>query len=163
MNNGAIRLTKIFNYKLLISSVLILFSIFSHAQILQPVKWNFTKEMKGTDQVELIFTANIDKGWHLYSQFIPDGGPIKTSFTFEPNESYQLIGNVAEGTPVEYYDKSFDMQLKYFGEKAVFRQKIKILKNESFTIKGGVEFMVCDDEKCLPPELVEYSFAFQGT
>jgi len=163
MTSGAIRLIKIFTYKLLVFSILLLCSIFSQAQILQPVKWSFTKEMKGTDQAELVFTANIDKGWHLYSQFIPDGGPIKTTFTFEPGAAYQLIGNVTEGTPVEYYDKSFDMQLKYFGEKAVFRQKIKILKSEPFTVKGGVEFMVCDDEKCLPPELVEYSFAFQGT
>jgi thiol:disulfide interchange protein len=135
----------------------------SWAQILQPVKWKTRVEKHDSGSATLIMTAEIEKGWHMYSQFIADGGPIKTTFTFEPGKNYKLDGRVSEGKATEYYDKNFEMQLKYFSGTADFRQKIKLLSDASFSIKGSVEFMVCDDEKCLPPDLVDFNFKIEGS
>ena len=131
-------------------------------QIMQPVKWNYSAEQSKPGEATLILTAKIDKGWHLYSQLIPDGGPIKTSFTFTANPNYELVGTPTEGKAIEYFDKGFDMQLMYFATEAVFKQKIKLKSTKSFKINAGVEFMVCDDEKCLPPEFVEFEIAIKG-
>ncbi len=131
-------------------------------QILQPVKWSVKAEQTKSGEATLLLKAKIDKGWHVYSQFIADGGPIKTTFTFTPDANYELVGNVTEGKAVEFYDKNFEMQLKYFADEAIFTQKIKLKNNKSFKIKSGVEFMVCDDERCLPPELVDLEVAIKG-
>jgi thiol:disulfide interchange protein len=152
---------------LFIRCLLLIFSLFhlpftSGAQILQPVKWKTAVEAGEPGTATLVMTASIDKGWHLYSQFIPDGGPIKTTFTFSPSKNYELSGNVMEGKAVEYYDKNFEMDLKYFSNQAVFRQKVKLKTTGSFKIEGTVEFMVCDDEKCLPPDQVDFVFEIKG-
>src|SRR5688572_4963647 len=126
-------------------------------QIMQPVKWSYRAEQNSPGEATLIMTASIEKGWHLYSQNIGDGGPIKTSFTFAPSPDYELLGKVSEGKAIEFYDKNFEMQLAYFANEAVFKQRIKLNNKNSFKISAGVEFMVCDDEKCLPPELVEFT------
>lgn len=131
-------------------------------QILQPVKWSYASQQTKAGEATLIITAKIDKGWHLYSQLIPDGGPIKTTFNFTADPNYELIGKVEEGKAIDYYDKNFEMQLMYFATEAVFKQKIKLKSGKAFKINGGVEFMVCDDEKCLPPELVEFEIAIKG-
>ena len=128
------------------------------AQIIEPVKWTATVDKVEKGTAELVMTANIEKGWHVYSQFLPDGGPIKTTFTFTPSDSFELVGEVAEGKPTEFYDKNFEMQLKYFSVKAEFSQKIKLKSKSDFKIEGNVEFMVCDDEKCLPPNVVDLKF-----
>lgn len=129
------------------------------AQILKPVKWKFEASRKTSNVFELTFTANIDQNWHLYSQFIPEGGPIPTRFEFETDSNgvFQKIGKTEELSKIEEeFDQSFQMQLKYFSHKAVFKQKIKVLKETE--LKGYVEFMTCDNEKCLPPEQIEFSF-----
>ncbi len=131
-------------------------------QILQPVKWNWSLEQKKSGEAVIFMTAKIEKGWHLYSQNIGDGGPIKTTFTFNPSPDFELIGKPGEGKAIEFYDKNFEMQLAYFANEAVFKQKIKLLTKSATKISGTVEFMVCDDEKCLPPELVEFSIDIKG-
>ncbi|HEX5001782.1 MAG TPA: cytochrome c biogenesis protein CcdA [Bacteroidia bacterium] len=146
-------------------AALLIFSLYSTksiAQILQPVKWSFSVEKGEGSEATLLMTATIDEGWHLYSQHIADGGPIKTSFAFEPDAGYEKIGDVAEGKAHEYYDKNFEMQLKFFAKKAVFRQKVKLLYDKPITIKGTVEFMVCDDHQCLPPDMVDMQFKVPG-
>ena len=150
-------------YKLLIYSTILFFaSILSlEAQIFEPVKWTFSSANKGKE-AELVFSATIDKGWHLYSQFIEDGGPIPTAFVFEPGEGYELVGTASEGKATEYYDPNFEMDLKYFSTKAEFKQKIKFKGTANVTINGFVEFMVCDDERCLPPDQVDFTFEFKN-
>src|SRR6185436_14737814 len=73
-----------------------------------------------------------------------------------------LVGKAEEGKAIEFYDKNFDMQLAYFANEAVFKQKVKLLTKSSVKISGTVEFMVCDDEKCLPPEVVDFSVDIKG-
>jgi len=145
----------------LIISVLLLNNP-AEAQILQPVKWKTSVETAVPGEATLVMTAKIDKGWHLYSQNIADGGPIKTTFTFEPSANYELVGVVSEGKAIEYYDKNFEMDLKYFADQAIFKQKVKLKNSGSFKISGYVEFMVCDDEKCLPPDQVDFTFKIKG-
>ncbi len=132
---------------------------FSQAQILSPVKWSWKAEQLKDDEYNLVFTANIDKGWHLYSQFIGEGGPVPTSFVFEKNSDVQIVGKVAEaGNKVtEGMDDMFGINVKKFDERVVFTQKVKVLKNT--TLKGSVEYMVCDDSRCLPPDAKEFDFA----
>lgn len=125
------------------------------AQIYDPVKWSFSSEKTDDGFTEVVMTATIEEHWHLYSQDIPDGGPIPTSFTFFPADQFATVGDVSEGKPIEEFDKNFDMILKYYGNKAVFKQKIRVKTNDAFQLKGELQYMVCDEKQCLPPEWVD--------
>lgn len=148
-----------------ISKLFILFFLtgsFSYAQIYNPVEWITSVEKLNESEFNLVIKANIDDGWHLYSQNVPKGGPIPTSFVFEEkNDVYEIIGKTIEGKGHEEYDKVFSMNIKYFDQQATFKQKIRILNDSKITIKGSLEFMVCDDTNCLPPTDVDLSFDLQ--
>ncbi|HOY30687.1 MAG TPA: cytochrome c biogenesis protein CcdA [Bacteroidales bacterium] len=133
------------------------------AQILEPVKWSVASKKTGDASAEITLTATIDKGWHLYSQDIPANGPVPTEFVFEKNKFYSLEGKVVEPKPITEKDPNFDnMLLKYFSTKAIFKQKINILHEEDFMVKGTVSFMCCNDVSCLPPNDVPFSVKVQG-
>lgn len=140
----------------ILSLCLLLITASGTGQILKPVSWTFQTADLSKDETILIFKASIDKGWHLYSQNIPDGGPIPTSFIFNTSADYNLIGKVTEGESEEFYDPNFEMKLRYFSNNAVFKQKIKINNKKSFKVTGTLEFMTCDDQRCLPPEQVDF-------
>jgi len=145
----------------LLFSILISGSIFS--QVLTPVKWTFYLEESETEEMVLVFEASIDETWHLYAQDLPPGGPIPTSFVFEESDKYERIGELVEVTEADkVYDSSFDMELGMFSDKAVFKQKIKVLSQENFRIEGYVEYMSCDDERCLPPDEEEFSYSINA-
>jgi len=128
------------------------------AQVLEPVKWSFSVKDETNEEATLVLSASIEKHWHLYSQFIKDGGPIPTSFSFKASNDYKLIGKVKEPKPIQMYDKNFEMDLLYFDGKVNFTQKVKKLTDQPFIVTGSLEFMTCDDEKCLPPSEIEYEF-----
>lgn len=141
----------------LIILALLLLSVFVKAQIQNPVKWKFSSENSSSGEPELVITATIDAGWHLYSQFIIGDGPVPTSFSFTPSPDYTTEGKVEERSKViKTFDKTFSMDVAYFSKEAVFVQKIKLLTAET-VIKGSVTFMCCDDEQCTPPEEQEFS------
>ncbi|MEI7594859.1 MAG: cytochrome c biogenesis protein CcdA [Bacteroidota bacterium] len=149
-------------------TIILAFSFFisTFSQILEPVKWKFSAKRLSEKEAELTFTATIEKGWHLYSQDIPEGGPVATSLSFKESKEYKKIGRAKEPKPITEYDKNFKMTLKYFNHKASFVQKVSLLNNKPLKITGELEFMCCDDEKCLPPALVDFYFnveAFNGT
>lgn len=139
-----------------VSTLLVSHSLF--AQILSPVKWEWKAEPTGKGEYRLIFSSKIDKGWHVYSQFIANDGPVPTSFIFSENKEVQLIGKASEtGAKMhEGHDPVFDMQLKYFEGTMVCVQKVKVAKDTK--VKGTLEYMVCDDSRCLPPESLEFEF-----
>jgi thiol:disulfide interchange protein DsbD len=142
--------------KLLIFISFILFVLNSSAQIYDPVTWEFSYEKKGDKQYELIFTATIDKNSHIYSMDIPEGGPIPTSFRFDTLPGFKLAGNAYEVTkPVELLDDAFGFKIKTFSDTAEFRQKISAVAS-SFTVKGAVNFMACNNATCSPPKDVEF-------
>ncbi|WP_457616463.1 protein-disulfide reductase DsbD family protein [Lutibacter sp.] len=148
------------NLFLLLLSFTLTFSSFS--QILTPVKWETTVEKISETEYNLVSTAVIDTNWHLYSQNVPDDGPIPTLFTFEKNENYELIGTPSEGEGHTIDDPVFNMRIKYFEKKGVFKQRIKLLKTLPLKIEGVVEFMVCDDSRCLPPTEIDLAFELTG-
>ncbi|MEJ5304006.1 MAG: thioredoxin fold domain-containing protein [Bacteroidales bacterium] len=129
-----------------------------YAQVLEPVKWSFSHEKISEKEFKLIFTATIENKWHLYSQNIQEGGPVPTSFRFDPSSDFQLVGKVEEPRPKRMYDPNFEMEVAYFDHKAVFTQKVKALVDRPFKVKGALEFMCCDDSRCLPPNEVEFEF-----
>jgi thiol:disulfide interchange protein DsbD len=141
---------------------LMLLVFVAQAQIHNPVSWEFSQEQTADDEVTLTFHATIEGHWHLYSQDIPEGGPIPTTFYFLTEGGYELLGAATEGEAILEYDPNFDMELKYFDHEATFIQKVKVNSTVDFELKGELEFMVCDEKQCLPPEYVEFSFMIPG-
>ena len=138
--------------------ITIMSSFISFSQVFEPVKWKTSIEKITEEEFYLVATATIDNGWHLYAQEIPTGGPRPTIFTFEPNESYELIGKTLEEDGITEDDKIFKMKIKYFAYKTTFKQKIKLIDKKA-KINGQVQFMVCDDTRCLPPKTEDLIFA----
>ncbi|WP_372937984.1 cytochrome c biogenesis protein CcdA [Seonamhaeicola sp.] len=131
---------------------------FVSAQVFNPVKWNASVEKLSDTEYMLIAEAQIESGWHLYSQDVPEGGPIATSFTFDDaNGKITLIGNTIEEEGHSVNDPVFDMVIKFFENEAVFKQKIKVSEPVE-SIQAFVEFMSCDDTKCSPPTEVDLTF-----
>lgn len=147
--------------KKLILIIAILGFNFSHAQILEPVKWETSVSKVSDNEAVLIATATIDSGWHLYSQSVPDDGPIPTSFTFEGNGKYLKKGNTIEEEGHTIDDPIFGMKIKYFGNKAIFKQTVRLKSKDNFTINGVVRFMVCDDTRCLAPTEEDLEFSIE--
>ncbi len=142
---------------------LILLSVFGQAQIIEPIKWTTESEQNG-NEVELIFKANIDKGWHLYDTYLPEGGPIATSIVYEDSTLFDFVGElVKEPLPEEHFDNTFQLTLRYFSKEAVLKQKIKLKSDAPVEINGYVMYMGCNDETCLPPNEAEFSFSFNQT
>lgn len=130
------------------------------AQILTPVHWSYAAKKINKDEAVIFMKATIEEGWHLYSQTVKDGGPVKTTITFPPSTLYSLISKTTEPKPITKYEKVFSMDVSYFEHEVVFQQKIK-LKAGQVTVKGTVEYMTCNDHQCLPPEAVEFSVAIK--
>lgn len=128
------------------------------SQILDPVKWSTSVKKISESEYDLISKATIEGGWHLYSQVVPEGGPLPTVFTFEENNAYKTIGKVKEGKGVTELDPVFDMIITFFSNTATFTQRVQLTENKGTTVKGEVEFMVCDDTRCLPPNYVDLIF-----
>lgn len=131
-------------------------SLFSFSQAPNPVKWEASYSSINSDEGEIIITAKIDKGWHIYSQNIaPDAGPIPTTFNYTPGTNFELVGKTIEGNAHEVFDKAFDTKLLIFDDKAEFKQKIKLKNSKGFTTIVKLEFMTCNDMQCLPPKTIE--------
>ena len=138
---------------------LLLISNFSFGQILDPVSWDYSKRVLNENEVELHFTAKIDKGWYLYSQSLPEeADAFPTTFTFVPDERYELIASVIEPNPIEKFDPNFEMILPYFEDEVKFIQKIKINSENSFELNGEISFMTCDNSQCVFPPQEIFSF-----
>jgi thiol:disulfide interchange protein DsbD len=139
----------------------IAFSAFS--QIIEPIKWTFDSQQNGKD-VELIFEASIDENWHLYDTYLPEGGPIATQIVFEDSTLFNFVGELQKDPqPVEKYDNIFQLNLRFFSDRATLTQKIRLKSDDPVEIKGYVLFMGCDDEMCLPPNEAEFTFQFNGS
>jgi len=144
--------------KIVLFLSLLILSYSSFSQIHDPVKWSTSTEKISDSTYNLVVQATIDQNWHLYSQNVPDDGPIPTTFSFEKSDDYELVGNTSEEKGHTVFDSVFEMEIKYFENKATFKQQIKMLTKNASTITGEVEFMVCDDASCLPPTFVDLNF-----
>ncbi len=147
--------------KITLLFILVLVNLVSFSQILEPVKWDVETKKINENEVELIFKAKIDKHWHLYSQDI-EMRPPATTFYFDDIKGYELLGKVKESKSIEEFDPNFDMKLKYFSDEAVFTQKIKFLVDSAVSVHGAINFMCCDDKRCIPPADFDFEFNFDS-
>ena len=143
---------------MIIAAILIQGSLL--AQIFEPIEWSFQSKDLGNGNYELQLKATIEENWHLYSQFIDEGGPVPTSFAFKASDQYELVDAMVEPKAIEEFNDLFGMTLRYFDTEAIFTQKIKLLTHKPFTLTGTLEFMSCDDKQCLPPAEVDFEFPF---
>lgn len=145
-------------------SILSLFFVASaaFAQIENPVKWSYTSKKINDKEYEVYITANIDPKWHLYAQDAGEG-PEPTSVKFSGNPLVKLDGKTKEqGTLEKEYDKNFGSVLKFYSNKVSFVQKVKLKSNVATVVKGTVNYMVCNDRKCLPPKEIPFSVKLGG-
>lgn len=142
---------------------LILAVITATGQIVNPTKWEFNSVQNG-NEVDLIFKASIEKGWHLYDTYLPEGGPIATAFVFADSTLFDFVGELQKNPQPEiHFDPTFQMKVGYFNTEATLIQKIRLKSSEQVEIKGFVLFMSCNDENCTPPEESPFSFVFNKT
>jgi len=135
---------------------LLLFSVSLKAQILTPVHWSYAAKKISSTEAVVFIKGTIDDGWHVYSQTVKEGGPVKTTITFTPLASYILLGKTMEPTPITRNEKVFNMDVSFFEKSVIFQQKIKFKKSK-IIVKGTLEYMTCNDKQCLPPEDIEFS------
>ena len=141
----------------------VIFTIFSftiNAQIFNPVSWDFSQKQISETEVELTFIASIDEPWHMYSQFVDDE-ILATKFTFIYGGD-TIVSKLKEPKPSEEYDETSDIMLLYFSEEVIFTQKLEINSVNNIEISGYVDFIVCDNGSCLPPDYSEFSFKIKG-
>ena len=120
-----------------------------YSQSKQYVSWSFSQKKISADEFELIFKAKIEPTWHLYSQIETPDGPLPTSFEFEKSKDYVLVGKTIEPAPIEHAEPVFDnLVVRYFENAATFKQKIKAITKNPFTIKGFIDGMACNESQC---------------
>ena len=143
--------------KILLFLSLVLMSSVLFAQRDTPVEWSFEAVKVDAKQYDLVFTAEIDQNWYLYSQHIDEGGPIPTSFYFNVEDGFKPEGKTKEegDNKEEGHDELFDMKVTTFKKKAVFTQRIK-LSGKVDSVSGYLEFMTCNGEQCIPPTNVDF-------
>jgi thiol:disulfide interchange protein DsbD len=140
--------------------IFIVSALLVKGQIVNPTTWTFDSKQNG-NEVELIFKASIENGWHLYDTYLPEGGPIATTLVYEDSTKFEFMGEIQkEPQPVKEFDQTFQMDVGYFSHEATLTQKIKLLTTDEVEIKGYVLFMSCNDETCTPPNETEFSFTF---
>ena len=145
--------------KLLFPFVLLLFAVAVQAQIQDPVKFKSELKTLAADEAEVVFTAAIDKGWHVYSTDLGDGGPISATFNVEKISGAEVAGKLKPvGKEISTFDKLFEMKVRYFENTAQFVQKLK-LTGGAYQLEGYLEYGACNDENCLPPTQVPFQFS----
>ena len=132
------------------------------SQIQEPIKFKTEWKQNSDTEAEIIFNATIDKGWHVYSTELGDGGPISATFNIDKIEGVEIVGKLTpSGNEINEMDPIFGMKVRYFKDKATFTQKIKIT-DSNYSIKGYLEYGACNDENCLPPTSVDFNFNGTG-
>ena len=139
----------------------ILIGLNVQAQKLNPVKWNFEAVKKSDKQYDIRFTANVEAPWHIYSQFVKKG-PVPTKITIKKNPLVQIAGKTKEiGKLEKQFDKNFGAEIAYFSKKVQFVQSVTLKVASKTRLTGEIEYMVCNDERCLPPTKVPFDIAIQ--
>ena len=148
--------------KIFILLLIAIVAVPGYSQLLNPVKWTFSSKKVSDKVYEIYMTAMLDNKWHIYSQDAGEG-PEPTSFKFSKNPLVKLDGKVKEQGKLEKsFDPNFNSTLKFYTSKVDFVQRIKVKSSASTIFKGSVNFMVCDDKKCLPPKEVPFSVKLPG-
>ena len=137
--------------KIFLALFIMLVALQSQAQKLAPVKWAYQAVKTGEKQYNIIITANVDAPWHIYSQFVKKG-PVPTTVQFAKNPLVLLNGATKEvGKLEKKFDKNFDAVIGSFGGKVQFIQAVTLKVTTKTKLTGTIEYMVCNEERCLPP------------
>ncbi|MEC3908835.1 protein-disulfide reductase DsbD domain-containing protein [Tamlana sp. 2201CG12-4] len=129
----------------------LLFTAYVQSQIISPLNWNLSVEKISETEYNLIAIANIQEGWHLYSQkSSQEDGPLPTNFSFDKSPDFALVGICVEDKGHTEYDETFETNITYFSNKATFKQKVKLVKPIT-SIEAKVSYMCCSDIQCTPP------------
>ena len=149
--------------KAIFLSALIFSVVFLSAQSISPISWKFSSKKVADGVYELQMVADIQTGWHLYSQSQPkDAIAIPTSFTFNKNPLLTLDGKVAEQGKLEKFtDKDLGVSANQYSKQVVFTQRVKLKGKASSNLSGNVTYQTCDDKKCLPPKTVTFNIALK--
>lgn len=149
---------KIYSFVMFVMAAFTLVS--ASAQIVDPVQWKFTVEREG-QTATVIATATIEPKWHVYALKVSDDpnaiGPIATTMQLKASKDFKLVGGVKEGKYITHFDPNFEMDLNYFENKAVFKQKIELLTEKPIEVSGTLEYMACDDSKCIFPSPIDFT------
>ena len=148
--------------KTVLMMMVLLAGFLASAQVQNPVKWAYKLKKVNATTYEVHITATIDKGWHVYSQTTPDGGPVPTTINFSKNPLITLVGTAKEvGKLEQRHEELFGVDVKQFSNSVNFIQTIKVKAAVKTAVTGSVEFMVCNDRECLPPTTNKFSLPIQ--
>ncbi|MFL9484771.1 protein-disulfide reductase DsbD domain-containing protein [Chitinophagaceae bacterium LWZ2-11] len=148
--------------KFLLVSLLSVVGFAVQAQIKDPVIWKYEAKKKAAGVYELTITATVESPWHIYSQNTGKGGPVATAFTYKANPLVTLDGKTKENGKLEkVFDKSFNTNVLYYSNTVTFVQTVKVKGGVKTNVSGVVEYMVCDDEQCLPPTKKPFDIKLQ--
>lgn len=132
------------------------------AQFQEPVKFTVVQNKLSDSEFEIVFTGDIDPGWHVYSTDIPEGGPTPATINFDEQKGVEPVGSLtARGDVHKAFDELFSMEVTYMEGKAVFVQKMRITE-KTYSVKGYLNYGACNDQNCMPPTNVEFSFVGEG-
>ena len=129
------------------------------AQMQDPVQFKAEWKNLSATEAEIVFTGTIDAGWHVYSTNLEEGGPTSATFNVDEIVGAELVGKLIPGNgEIEQIDPIFNMQVRYFEGTAKFTQKVRLTGGD-YTVKGYLEYGACNDENCLPPTAVDFSYS----
>lgn len=147
--------------KIIVICMFVVVALNANAQKLNPVKWTFEAVKKADKQYEIVFTANIDAPWHIYSMFV-NKGPVPTKISFKKNALVQLKGKTREIGKVEkQFDKNFGAVIATFSNKVQYIQNVSLRATSKTMIAGEIEYMACNDNRCLPSAKVPFEVVIQ--
>jgi Disulphide bond corrector protein DsbC len=141
---------------------MIVISAVSFAQMKDPVQWNFSATRKSDKVYQVTFSATVAKPWHIYSQTTPKGGPVPTKIVYKANPLVSVSGDAKEnGALQKVHDQYFGVDVKYFNDKVDFVQTVTLKANAKTNVTGTIEYMVCNDQECLPPKKVSFDLKLE--
>jgi len=147
--------------KIIVICLTLIVALNANAQKINPVKWTYEAVKKADKQYEIVFTASIDAPWHIYSMFV-NKGPVPTKISFKKNALLQLKGKIREIGKVEkQFDKNFGVEIATFSGKVQYLQNVSLRASGKTSIAGEIEYMACNDNRCLPSAKVPFEVVIQ--
>lgn len=140
--------------KLLIFLITGIATQLTYAQVESHINWAYAAKKTAATDANVLLKASLDEGWHIYA--VNEDAPIKTKIKFAPSASYKTVGNIIEPKPISTYNADAKMKLTYFEKSVKFQQKVK-LTGKKASVKGTLDYVVCNDYKCLPPESIQFT------
>jgi len=133
-----------------------------HAQVQDPVKWNYSAAKKSDKEYTVTISATLSPAWHIYSIHTPANGPVPTSISFSKNPLVLMDGHVKENGKLKTeHDEIFGVDVKYFADKVEFVQSVKLKSAVKTNVSGNIKYMVCNDKLCLPPKTIPFNIQLQ--